>query len=186
MNARDALATCARASSGVGARHDDDDVGMAARGDPRLGAGEHPVVAVAHGLACAATTASEPASGSRQRERAEHLAARHRLQESLLLLVGAEAEEHLRGQRVVHAHQHRDRRVGGGDLLEREQVRERVEPEAVVLLGDQHAEEAQLAELRRDAAIEAGFAVPLARRAARARPRRSSRASATDLAAASR
>jgi hypothetical protein len=63
----------------------------------------------------------------------------------------------------VHAHHHRRARVGGGHLLEREQVARGVEAEAVVLLGEEHAEEAALAELRHERRLEVLVAVPLGR-----------------------
>jgi hypothetical protein len=106
-----------------------------------------------------------------QRERADLLAARHRPEEALLLLLRAEVKDHLRRERVVHAHQHGGGRVGDGDLLEREEIRQRVESKPVILLGNEHAEEAQRAELADDGAIEVGIAVPL-RRVRREPPRK--------------
>src|SRR5256885_15646929 len=50
---------------------------------------------------------------------------------------------------VVDRDRDRDARVGRRELLEREQVGERVEPHPVVRLGRAHAEEAKLAQLDR-------------------------------------
>src|SRR6185369_17287888 len=50
-----------------------------------------------------------------------------------------------------------------GDLLEREEIGQRVEAQSVVLLGDEHAEKAEGAELLRHAAIEPRLAIPLGR-----------------------
>ena len=56
---------------------------------------------------------------------------------------------------------HGDRRVDGRDLLERDEIRQRVESEPVVLLGDHHPEEPELAELADQRWLEVRVAVPL-------------------------
>ena len=61
----------------------------------------------------------------------------------------------------MNAHHHGDGRVDGRDLLERDEIREHVEPETVILLRQQHSEEAQLAELGDHARVEMLFAIPL-------------------------
>jgi hypothetical protein len=127
--------------------------------DPRLGAVDHPAVAVAHGLR-AERRGVAAGLGLGERERAEDLAARHRLEVALLERLAPVREQHLRGERVVHAHQHRGARVGHGHLLEREQVARGVEREAVVRLGEEHAEEAGLAEPRHERRLEVLVAVP--------------------------
>jgi hypothetical protein len=63
----------------------------------------------------------------------------------------------------VHAHHHGRRRIGGGDLLERQQVRGRVEAQSVVLLREQHAEEAELSHLAHQRGLEVLLAIPLGR-----------------------
>jgi len=45
----------------------------------------------------------------------------------------------------VHAHGDGDRRIDGGDLLERDEIGAGVEAESTQLLGDEHAEEPELA-----------------------------------------
>jgi hypothetical protein len=104
---------------GVGAAHGDHDVAEAAVGDPRLGAVQHPAAVDAPRL-----RGERGGVGARvrlrEREAAEQLAARHRLQPALLLRVGAVGQDHLRGQRVVHAHRDRHGGVAPGDLLQRE------------------------------------------------------------------
>jgi hypothetical protein len=151
-----------RRASGVSVRDEDGQTVVRPGGDPRLGAVEHPVVAVAHGLAAQRGRVAAGV-GLREGEGAEQLAARHQLEVALLQRLAPVAQEHLRGQRVVHAHQHRRARVGRRDLLERQQVARRVEPQAVVLLGEQHAEEAELPHLPDEGGLEVLIAVPLGR-----------------------
>ena len=78
----------------------------------------------------------------------------------LALLVAAEVEQHLRGQRVVYAHEHGGRRIGRRDFLERQQIRRRVETEPVELLRDEHAQESERAHLPRHGDGKAGLAIP--------------------------
>jgi len=61
----------------------------------------------------------------------------------------------------VHAHHHRRRGVDTRDLLESDEIRERVEPEAVILLGDQHTEKPELAEFLNERRLEVRVAIPL-------------------------
>ena len=69
MNARDPAALA------VGLREHDVEVGDRRVRDPVLLPVDDPLVAVAHGASCASPAGSEPASGSRQRERRRPLAA---------------------------------------------------------------------------------------------------------------
>jgi len=70
-------------------------------------------------------------------------------------------EDHLGGERVVDAEHDGDRRIHEGDLLERDEVGQRVEPESVVFFRNHHPEKTQLAELGYERRLEEGVAVPL-------------------------
>ena len=130
------------------------------REHPRFRAVENPAVAVTRRLRrhrrCVGSC-----FGLGQRERAEPFAARHRRQIPLTLRLGPVAQNHLRRERIVNAHRHRDRGVDRRDLLEGDQVSHRVEAEAVVLFRDHHAEKAQLGQLADDRRVHGRVAVPL-------------------------
>src|SRR4029079_13255900 len=87
----------------------------------------------------------------------------HRTEKAFLLRVGSPAQDHLRRERVVNAHHHRDRRVDGRDLLERHEVREHVEAEPIVLLREEHPEKPKITQLRDDRGLEGLLAIPLIR-----------------------
>ena len=100
----------------AGAGHDGVEVGDAAVGDPGLGAGDHPVVAVpdrpgAQGGGVGA------GGGLGEAVRAEQSAAEHRGQVLGLLLLGAVGGERVAGE-GVHADAEADGEAGGGELLE--------------------------------------------------------------------
>ena len=142
------------ASGAVGHREQHADVGDRAVGDPVLGAVDHPLVAVAGGGGAlrrrvgAGLGLGEARSSRASCPRASGVSQR------LLLLVGAELVDRIADQRVVDAHDHAGRRAGAADLLHREHVADVVDAGAAVLLGDRHAEEAELGharhQLRRD------------------------------------
>ena len=67
------------------------------------------------------------------------------------------------GSELCTLQHHGDRRIDGRDLLERDEIRQRVEPETVVLLGNHHPEEAELAELADERRLEVRVAIPLRR-----------------------
>ncbi len=141
-------------------RHHENDVARRSARHPRLRAVEYPVGTVTPRL-----RAERRGVGAclrfRQRKCAKPLATCHRLEKTLFLFVGAPAENHLRRQRVVHAEHHRHGRVDGRDLLERHQVRECIETEPVVPLGDHHAKESQRRELRHERGFKVRVGVPL-------------------------
>src|SRR6266516_1528073 len=101
--------------------------------------------------------------GLRQREPGQQVAARHRLEPAMLLRGAPMAHQHRGGNGVVDRERHRDARVRGGDLLEREEVGDAVESHPVVLLGRAHAEEPEPAELVDHVAGEVRPPVPLGR-----------------------
>ena len=96
-----------------------------------------------------------------QPERRELLAGRELGQPFLLLLLGAEEEDRHRAERRVRGHRDRDRRVDPRQLLDRDRVGERVGAGAAVLLGDRHAHQPELGELRDELVREAVLAVEL-------------------------
>jgi hypothetical protein len=83
----------------------------------------------------------------RQGERRQLATARQVRQEALLLLVAAEQHDALHPDRLVHAHDHRQRSVGLGELLEHAAVAGLRKPGAAVLLGHVEAGQAALAQL---------------------------------------
>src|SRR6185503_12661434 len=86
-----------------------------------------------------------------------------RLEEPLLLLLRPPLHEHLGRERVVHAHEHGGRCIHDRDLLERDEICERVEAEPIELLRHHHAEEPELAQLLDQRRLEMRRAVPLIR-----------------------
>ena len=144
----------------VGARHAEDHARFVAVRYPRLRATQEPVIAIAHGL-----TAQGGGIGTglrlRQGEGAKPFTTRHRRQEALLLRLGAEVQNHLRGQRVVYAEQYRRRGVADGDLLERKQIALRVEIESIEAFRREHTEKAHLGHLRDHHAVEARCLIAL-------------------------
>ena len=129
---------------------------------PRLRARQHPVIALPH-RPRAQRRGVRARVGLGQREAAQPLAARHRPQPALLLRRRAVAQQHRRGDRAVDTHGHRDARVRRRQLLQRQQIGDRVEPHAAVLLGHRHPEEAEPAQLVDHIAREMLGAVPLRR-----------------------
>ena len=115
--------------------------GALAVGHPHLRAGDHVLLAVAHGAARDVARVAARV-GLRQRQAAAELARREARQPALLLLVGAVVHDEVRGDRV-RVDDARQRHPAVGELLDDADVGEEVEPEAAVLLGDRDAEQAE-------------------------------------------
>ena len=92
---------------------------------------------------------------------AEDLAARHRDEEALLLLVGAGEVERPAAEARVRRDDQPERAPDPADLLDRDRVGERVEPGAALVLGDRDAEPAELADAPDDLGREAALALVL-------------------------
>ncbi len=107
--------------------------------------------------------ASEPASGLRQRERAEVLAPRERRHEARPLLVRPEAQQGQRHGARVHRDGDADARIATRELLEDEDVGEEVGAGAAVLLRQADAHQPELGELAEEVAREVMLAIPLGR-----------------------
>ena len=88
---------------------------------------------------------SEPASGSRQRERGRPLARRAARQEALLELLGAVELDRQRAELLDHQDQ-RGRRARAGDLLDRHVEHQRAGAGAAVLLREREPEQVLLGE----------------------------------------
>ena len=93
----------------------------------------------------------------------EVLAARERRNEASALLVGPERENRQRDRARVHRDRHPHAGVGARELLQHEDVREKVGARATVLLGDTHAHEPELGELRDQLVGEPMVTVPVGR-----------------------
>ena len=91
------------------------------------------------------------------------LPARERRHEAGALLVGPEREYRQRDGARVHRDRHPHAGVGARELLQHEDVREEVRARATVLLGDAHAHEPELGELRDQLVREPMVAVPVGR-----------------------
>ena len=108
---------------------------------PHLRAGDDVLVAVALGPAREVAGVAARV-GLRERQAAAQLARRHPRQPALLLLLGAVVHDQVRGDRV-RVHDARQRHPAVRELLDHADVREEVEPEAAVLLGDRDPEQAE-------------------------------------------
>src|SRR3954471_1767134 len=117
------------------------------------------MVAVADGLALERRRVGSGLWLGKAKDR-ELLAAGRRLEILLLLLLAPPAEQHAGWKGVVHADHDRDGRVDDRDLLERDEIRQRIESHAVVLLGNHHPEETQLPEFRNERRLEVRVAIP--------------------------
>src|SRR5207253_6499348 len=98
-----------------------------------------------------------------QRVAAEPFARAERRQPVAALLLGAPLDDRLPYEPDVHRDDPADGRVAAAELLAQHAVRDRVEAQAAVGLGQGGAEEARCRELRDDAAIHALRPVPVAR-----------------------
>jgi len=79
------------------------------------------------------------------------------------LLLAAVDEDRLCHQAERHRHDAAHRRVAAAQLLHHQAVRQVVTARAAVLLGDRHAEEPELGQLRDDAQVDRLDPVPLRR-----------------------
>ena len=126
----------------VGARGEGDDAGSFAVRDPGLRAVDDPLVAVTYGLARDVASVG-PGVGFGERQRAPSLTTHHLREPSLLLLVGAEGADQ-RGAHRVRVDDTRERHPPVRELLDHSDVREQVETEAAVLLGNRDPEQSQI------------------------------------------
>ena len=78
-----------------------------------------------------------------------------------LLVLGAEEEDRHRPERAVRRDRDRDRRIDSRQLLDRDRVRDRVGAAAAVLLGNGHAHQPELGQLRDEVVGEAVLPVEL-------------------------
>ena len=148
------------AGIGIGAGHDDDQVGVDARGDERLGAVEDPVVAVAHrrGLDAGQVAAG---AGLGHRDRADELAGDVAGQPPLLLLVVGQVRE-VRADDVVLQAQPRGGRTELGELLDDDRVEpEVVDAAAAELLGQVEPDQPVFACGHVGFAVDEALALPL-------------------------
>src|SRR6185295_10530439 len=145
----------AAGSAAVRTRHGENGAGGVAVGNPALCSIQDPGVAVFHRLGRESGGVGSSVR-LRQSKGAQYLTARHLLQKSILLLLRAVTKDHLRWKRVMDAHEDGDRRVSGGDFLERDEISARIGAKSVVLLRQHHAEESQLAELGNERRLEIG------------------------------
>ena len=123
----------------VGAGREGDDARALAVRHPHLRAGDHVLVAVAH-RATRQVARVAPRVRFRERQTPAHLAARHARQPAGLLLLGAVMHDEVRGDRV-RVDDSRERHPAVGKLFDHADVREQIEPEPAVSLGDRDPEE---------------------------------------------
>ena len=147
------------ASGLVGHGEDDRDVGGLARGDELLDAVQQ-VGAVLRLGARGDRRGIRPGVRLGEGERAEHLAARDRLQPALLLSVIAEAVQDA-GDEVVDRDDRARRAVARRHLLAGDRERGRIHAGAAPLFGDRDAEQPHAGERLELLAREGAFAVPL-------------------------
>jgi hypothetical protein len=145
----------------VGAREDQVDAGLLAVRDPVLAAVQQVRVALPHrgGLDRGGVGAR---AGLAERERGQ-LPRDQAWQEAPALHVVAEAEHRQRAHRVVHRDHDRERGRDPRDLLQHHHDGARVVADAAPFLGDRHAEEALLCELRDRLARHDPLVVPAGR-----------------------
>src|SRR4051812_34544400 len=125
--------------------HDDDDVGDRAVGRPQLAAVE--LVAALDGLGGGAQARRVRADVGLGEQEGRDVVLGHQGQPLLLLLLGAEAHQWLRdADRLVRAEQRRQRARPRAGQRQRLVVVDLRQAEAAVLLGDLHAERAELLE----------------------------------------
>ena len=146
---------------GVGLGEDQRDLGDVAERDPHLRAADRPA-AVGLGRAGAEVGGVGAGVGLGQAEAAEPLARAEPRQPLLLLLLGAPLLDRAGDQRGLDRDDGAGGGVGAADLLDDQPVADVVEAAAAVLFGDRGAEEADLAELARQLAVEAPVAVVVA------------------------
>ena len=145
----------------VDRREDQEVVGEVGQGDPDLLAVEPVGVAVAPGGGLQVGGVGADARFG-QPERGELLAARLRHQPALALLLGAPLEEGQRVEADVDALDDTERGVGTFELLAQDAEARVVHPAAAVGLGDRRAQEAELAHLLEQLAMDLFLRVPVA------------------------
>ena len=143
-------------------RHDDRDVAVLAAGDELLDAVQHVLAAVAQRRRLQAVGLRADVRLG-EAERAEHVAARERLQPLLLLRIVRPRHQDRADRAVVDADDRRGRAVAGGDLLEDDGEREVVEAGAVELGRHRDAVAAERGEALQLGLREVAVAVPLRR-----------------------
>ena len=147
---------------GVGAREQKNRPGVARVRDPLFRPGDAPAIAIRLG-AGPERTGIRTCLGFGQRERAQVLPPRERRDETRALFVRAEGEDRQGRRARVDRDRDADARVGARQLLEDEDVREKVGAGAPVLLRDAGAHQPKLGELAEELAREAVLAIPLGR-----------------------
>ncbi len=145
---------------GIGAGHDEDQVGVDAVGDERLRAVEHPVVTVADGAGLDALQVAAGA-GLGHRDGGDELAGAEAGQPALLLLLVGELDQVGRDDVVVQRESDAAVAAERGLLGDDRVVAEVLHPAAAVLLRHRHAQEALLAGLDPHAAVDDVLLFPL-------------------------
>ena len=145
----------------VGLGEDQRDLGEVAERDPHLLAADRPA-RVGLRRPGAEVGGVGAGVGLGQPEAAERLARAEPRQPALLLLLGAPALDRAGDERGLDRDHGAGRGVGAADLLDDQPVAEVVEAASPVFLGDRGAEVADLAELARQLAVEAGGPVVVA------------------------
>src|SRR6266403_1323890 len=146
----------------LGQGEDDEDVAHAALGDEHLRAVQHPALVLAHRRRAHGGRV-RPAPRLGQAPGRELPAGRDVGDEPLAQLVAAEPEQVGGAEAVVRGHRQGQQSVPAGDLHHHAGDRERVQLRSAQLLGNRHAEKAELPELADHFARKALFAVPLLR-----------------------
>ena len=113
-------------------------------GDERLGAVDHPLAVVEHGAGLGGAGVGA-GLGLGQPEAGERPAGDEVGQPPLLLLVGAEGQDRVDAEPDAGLERDADRLVDAAELLDRDAQRGEVAAAAAVLLGDDQAEQAELA-----------------------------------------
>ena len=146
---------------GVGAGHDDHQVGVNAVGDEGLRPVEHPAAVVLLDRAGLDALQVAAGAGFGHRDRRDEFARAESGQPALLLLLGGQAQQIRRDDVVLQREAEAAEAPRGGLLGDDDVVAEVVVAAAAVLLGHRHAEEALLAGLEPDAAVDDLVLLPL-------------------------
>jgi hypothetical protein len=146
---------------GVGLGEDQRQLGVVGERDPHLLTRDRPAGVGLLG-AGAEVGGIGAGVGLGEAEAAERLAGAEAGEPALLLLLASPALDRSADERGLDRDDGAGRGVGAADLLDDQRVGEVVEAAAAVLLGDRGAEVADLAELRRQLAVESRGAVVVA------------------------